>query len=191
MIYRWSSLRPGPVPTVLLSHLQIVVVMEYKNMEHLLSYFAIPCCCYHMFGSNSVACCFSALFIIIAGFAAVATVCDQTWRSVDQTLSRCLTVCCRWPVALCLLRFEGKCVNNLSYRSVRIHIYWAVAPANAAHQYIFKLHMAHGWSKTHILWRPVIYSKLLINNNSIIHNVSIATCFNVSASYYTSVVLKL
>ena len=103
-----------------------------------LSYFVILCCCCHMFGSNSVACCFSALFIILAGFAAFATVCDPTWRSEDQTLSTCLTGCYIWPVALCLLRFEEKCVNDLSYRSIKIHMYSTIAPANAAHQYIFK-----------------------------------------------------
>ena len=104
-----------------------------------LSYFAIPHRCCHMFGPNSVACCFSALFIILAGFAAVATVCDPTWRSVDQTLSRCLIGCCRWPVALCLVRFEENCVNNLSSNSINIHIYSAIAPASAAHQYIIQI----------------------------------------------------
>ena len=90
------------------------------------SYFAISCCCCHMFGPNSVVCCFSALFVILAGFVAVATVCDPTWRSVDQTLCTYLTCCCRWPVTLCLLKFEGNCVNNLSYRSIKIHIYSAI-----------------------------------------------------------------
>jgi len=97
---------------------------------YMMTYFAIPCCCCHMFGPNSVACCFSALFVILAGFAAVATVCDPTWRSVDQTLSMCLTGCCRWPVALCLLRFEENCVNNLSARSIKIHICSTISTSN-------------------------------------------------------------
>jgi len=101
----------------------------------MMTYFAIPCCCCHMFGPNSVACCFSALFVILAGFAAVATVCDPTWRSVDQTLSTCLTGCCRWPVALCLLRFEENCVNNLSDPSKYTYVQ-QLAPATDAHQYI-------------------------------------------------------
>jgi len=104
---------------------KIVVMMEYKNM-----YFAIPCCHCHTFGPNSVACCFSVLFIILFGFAAVATVCDPTWRSGDQTLSTCLTGCCRWPVAMCLLRFEENCVNNLSYRSIKIHVCSAIGTSN-------------------------------------------------------------
>jgi hypothetical protein len=147
-----------------------------------------------MFGSNSVACCFSALFIILVGFAAVATVCDQTWSSVDQTLSRCLTVCCRWPVALCLLRFEENCVNNLLYSSSRIHIY----PAISTSKFCTSVHIpiTYGsWliynTHTHTNCPPLIYCKLQTNINNIIHNVSTATCFNTSALSYTSVVLNL
>ena len=108
----------------------------------MMSYFAVPWCCCHMFGRNSVACCFSAMFIILAGFAAVATVCDPAWRSVDQTLSTCLTGCCRWPFAMCLLRFEENCINNLSYRSIRINICTAIGTSNRRTS--VDIHITHG-----------------------------------------------
>ena len=128
------------IPTVLLFHLQIVVMVEYENVElccHISPFLVTAATCLVLI-QLLVVFFFSALFIALVGFAALATVCDPTWRSVYQTLSRCLIGCCRRPVELCLLRFEENCVNNLSYSSVKINIYSAIAPPNVAHQYIFK-----------------------------------------------------
>jgi hypothetical protein len=81
----------------------------------------------------------------------------------------------------------------LSYRSIKIHISSAIGTRN----WSTSVHIQHdAWLThvsytTHTLWWPLIYSKLLLNINKIIYNVTTATWFNLSASHYTSILMKL